>query len=61
MIRGQATMNADKLQVNVKAVMDKINTLIQTFNADVESDIKSKTGGRAYTKGAEQQPQTASV
>lgn len=62
MIRGQATMNADKLQVNVKAVMDKINTLIQTFNADVESDIKSKTGGKAYTKGTTQaQPQPVSA
>src|SRR5574343_429483 len=58
MIRDQMTVKSDKLQVNVKAVMDKINTLIQTFNADVESDIKSKTGGTAYTKGGEQaQPQ----
>lgn len=58
MIRDQMTVNADKLQVNVKAVMDKINALVQTFDADVESDIQAKTGGKTYTKGVTQaQPQ----
>lgn len=62
MIRDQMTVNADKLQVNVKAVMDKINALVQTFDADVESDIKSKTGGKPYTKGINQtQPQKVSA
>ena len=62
MIRGQATMNADKLQVNVKAVMDKINALIQSFDREIESDIKAKTAGKAYTKGSTQeQPQTISA
>lgn len=62
MIRDQMTVNADKLQVNVKAVMDKISALVQTFDNDVESDIKAKTGGKAYTKGTTQaQPQTVSA
>lgn len=62
MIRGQMTVNDNKLQVNVKAIMDKISALVQTFDADVESDIKSKTGGKAYTKGATQaQPQAVSA
>jgi len=62
MIRGQMSVNDNKLQVNVKAIMDKISALVQTFDADVESDIKAKTGGKAYTKGATQaQPQAVSA
>jgi len=62
MIRGQMSVNADKIQVNVKAIMDKISALVQTFDAKVESDIKSKTGGKPYTKGATQaQPQSVSA
>lgn len=62
MIRGQMSVNDNKLQVNIKAIMDKISALVKTFDADVESDIKSKTGGKSYTKGATQaQPQAVSA
>lgn len=62
MIRGQMSVNDNKLQVNVKAIMDKISSLVQKFDADVEADIKSKTGGKAYSKGTTQtQPQAVSA
>jgi len=52
------TNRVSSISVNIKAIMDKISTLVNKFDADVSADIKSKTGGKAYTKGVTQsQPQ----